>query len=490
MTASSLGQQDGSPADLVAPAAPAAPARAGLVVLACCLGFFLINLDATIVNVALPDIGRRLHTGLSGLQWVVAGYTLAFAGLLLSAGAVSDRIGASRLFGYGLLAFSIASAACGLAPDTGVLVVARVLQGAAAAAVLPASLALLRQSLADPGARARAIAVWAAGGGAAVAAGPVAGGFLTAGLGWRAIFFVNVPFGLLAMLGVARATRSVPQRSSIDLPGQLAAIVALTGFTFAVIEIEPKGLHSPAVLLPLLVSIAAALCFLRVESRGLSRGLSRGRSRDLAPMVNLREVRSPVFASCLLTGFAINFAYYGIMFVFSLIFQEERGWSPASTGLAFLPLTVFVLAANILSGRLTRLIGPRYPMAGAQLLEAAGFLSLLLVGAHGPTWLLLLAMVPIGIGGGVASPPMMTALLESVPAERAGVVSGLLSSCRQAGGVLGVTVFGLLISPVGFGMATGLRVAAGTAAVLLAAAALVAFRSIHSGVAAHGADGR
>lgn len=464
MTASSLDRQEGAPATL-----PAARPRTGTVVLACCLGFFLINLDATIVNVALPDIGLRLHAGLSGLQWVVAGYTLAFAGLLLSAGAVSDRIGATRLFGYGLLAFSIASAACGFAPDTVVLVLARVAQGAAAAAVLPASLALLRQSLADPAARAKAIAVWAAGGGAAVAAGPVAGGFLTAWLGWRAIFFVNVPFGLLAMLGVARAARSVPRRSSIDPAGQLAAIIALTGFTFAVIEIAPKGLGSPVVLVPLLVSIVAVLWFLRAESTGA------------APMVNLREVRSPVFASCLATGFALNFAYYGIMFVFSLIFQQERGWSPIRTGLSFLPLTIFVLASNILSGRLTRLIGPRYPMAGAQALEAVGFLGVLLVGSHGPTWLLLLAMVPIGIGGGLASPPMMTALLEAVSAERAGVVSGLLSSCRQAGGVLGVTVFGLLISATGFGVATGLRVAAGTAALLLGATAVTSLRSIHNG---------
>jgi DHA2 family methylenomycin A resistance protein-like MFS transporter len=450
-----------------APGERAAAGRGGLVVLACCLGFFLINLDATIVNVALPDIGRRLHGGLAALQWVVAGYTLAFAGLLLSAGAISDRIGATRLFRIGLLAFAAASAACGLAPDPGVLVAVRVLQGAAAAAVLPASLALLRQSLPDPAARTRAIAAWAAGGGAAVAAGPVAGGFLTAGLGWRAIFFVSVPFALLAALGVSRATRSVPRRSSIDLPGQLAAITALTAFTFAVIEIAPKGLLSAEVLVPLVASVTAAFWFWRAQTRGA------------APMVDLREVRSPVFASCLATGFALNFAYYGMMFVFSLTFQQDRGWSPTRTGLSFLPLTVSVLAANLLAGRLTRLVGPRLPMAAAQLLDAAGFLAVLLTGRHGPTWLLLLAMVPIGVGGGVASPPMMTALLESVPAERAGVVSGLLSSFRQAGGVLGVTVFGLLIAPAGgLGPVTGARVAAGLAAALLVGTALLSWRSI------------
>ncbi|WP_370949550.1 MFS transporter [Amycolatopsis sp. cg5] len=437
--------------------------RTGIVVLASCLGFFLINLDATIVTVALPVIGGQLGAGVSGLQWVVAGYTLAFAGLLLTAGSVADRIGAARLFGYGLLAFTVASAACGFAPGAGLLIVARVLQGAAAAAVLPASLALLRHSVADPAARAKAIAIWAAGGGAAVAAGPLAGGFLTAQFGWRAIFFVNVPFALLATLGLSRAGRSARRRSPIDLRGQLAAVVALTAFTFAVIEIAPMGLTSPVVLVPLLVSVLAALWFVRVESTGA------------APVVDLRELRSRVFVSCLSTGFALNFAYYGIMFVFSIVFQQERGWSPLMTGLSFLPLTAVVLASNILGGKLTGLVGPRLPMAGAQLLEALGFVGVLLVGVHGPTWLLLLAMVPIGIGGGLASPPMMTALLDSVAAERAGVVSGLLSSCRQAGGVLGVAVFGVLISATGFGMETGLQVSAGLAAALLCATAIASY---------------
>ncbi|OKI20346.1 MFS transporter [Streptomyces sp. CB03911] len=451
------------------PAGSGPPARPWIVILASCLGFFLINLDATVVNVALPAVDHQLHAGLTGLQWVVSGYTLAFAGLLLSAGRISDRVGAGRLFGYGLCGFLLASMACGLAPGTGILIVARVLQGAAAAAVLPASLALLRQSLPDPAARARAIGVWAAGGGAAVAAGPVVGGFLTELLSWRAVFFVNVPFGLLAMAGLSKAVRSVPQRTSLDLAGQLAAVVALTGFTFATIELAPTGPRSPMVLVPLLCSVVGAVWFLRIESV------------SAAPMVDLRELRSRVFVACLTTGFALNFAYYGILFVFSLIFQREHGWSPIEIGLSFLPLTAFVLASNILSGKLTTLVGPRIPMACALLLEAAGFTGVMLVGAHGPTWLLLLSMVPIGIGGGVASPPMMTALLESVPAERAGMVSGLLSSCRQAGGAIGVAVFGVLISTTGFGMATGLRVAAGMAAALLATAAVASYVSIRTG---------
>lgn len=447
------------------------PGKTKVVVFACCLGFFLINLDATVVNVALPAIDHQLHAGLAGLQWVVAAYTLAFAGLLLSGGSLSDRIGAPRLFGYGLLTFVIASTACGLAPDIVVLIIARVLQGAAAAAVLPASLALLRQSIADPAGRARAIAIWAAGGGAAVAAGPVVGGFLTELLDWRAVFFVNVPFGLLALIALSQASRSAPQQSPVDIFGQLLAIIAMTGFTFATIEIARTGPLSPMVLIPLAVFVVGVLWFLRVESKVKT------------PMVDLRELRSRVFVSCLTTGFALNFAYYGIMFVFSLLFQQERDWSPIEIGLSFLPLTAFVLASNLAAGKLTAQFGPRLPMTCSLLLEALGFVGVLVVGPHGPTWLLLLTMVPIGIGGGVASPPMMTALMDAVPAERAGAVAGLLSSCRQAGGTIGVAAFGVLISATGFGMATGLRVAAASAAVLLAFTAILCFRFIRAGSA-------
>ncbi|GAA2156014.1 MFS transporter [Kitasatospora kazusensis] len=474
MTSVSLGRKAAAPPEAAEPG-PGAANRTGAVILASCLGFFLINLDATIVNVALPAIGLRLHASLSDLQWVVAAYTLAFAGLLLSGGTISDRIGATRLFGYGLLAFAVSSAACGFAPDVALLVAARVVQGAAAAAVLPSSLALLRQLLPDPAARTRALALWAAGGGAALSAGPIAGGFLTSLLGWQAIFFVNVPFGLLTVAGLSRAPRSVPRRTSFDLAGQVSAVVALTGFTFAVIEIAPRGVRSPMVLVPLLVSVAALLWFLRVESTVRS------------PMVDLRELRSRVFVSCLATGFALNFSFYGILFVFSLVFQQDRGWSPIRTGLSFLPMTALVLVSNILAGRLTRLVGSRYPMAGAQLLSACGFLGILATGSHGPTWLLIVATLPIGIGGGLASPPMMTALLESVPAERAGVVSGLLSSCRQAGGALGVTLFGLLISTTGFGLSTGLRLSAAAAGGLLVTAATASFLWIRE--AAPASDG-
>lgn len=443
--------------------------RTRIVVLASCLGFFLINFDTTIVNVALPAISSDMGAPLSDLTWVVVGYILAFAGLLLSAGALADRVGASRVFGLGLLGFMLTSAACGLAPTTVWLVIARVLQGAVAAAVLPASLALLRQSLTNPAARARAIAVWAAGGGAAVAVGPLVGGSITTVFGWRAVFFINIPVGLLAIVGLLHADRSAPRSATLDPVGQIAVIVVLTSLTFAVTASESHPPGSLWVIVPLALFIASVLWFWRVESI------------SAAPLIDLHELRSPVFVSCLSTGFALNFGYYGIMFVFSIVFHNQREWTPLQVGLSFVPLTIFVVASNIAGGRLTTQFGPRFPMAAAQLLDAAGFAMVAVVGANGTTWMLLLAMVPIGIGGGIASPPMMTALLETVRAERAGMVSGLLSSFRQVGGVLGVAVFALMISNSGFGMTTGSHVAAATAASLLALTATTSALCIQPG---------
>ncbi|MET7802861.1 MFS transporter, partial [Streptomyces decoyicus] len=217
-----------SPASGAAADEPEA-ARGGCTVAlgAALLGFFLISLDALIVTVALPDIGRSLGGGMSGLQWMVDGYTLIFAALMLSAGALSDRIGARQAYGGGLVLFALASAACGLAPHLGVLVVARLVQGAAAAVMMPASLALVRQGFPDQAKRAQAIAIWTVGGAVAVAAGPVLGGALTATVGWRWIFFVNLPAGLLALALLARVPASPRLPARLDVVGQVTAVVAM-----------------------------------------------------------------------------------------------------------------------------------------------------------------------------------------------------------------------------------------------------------------------
>ncbi|MEV0150678.1 MULTISPECIES: MFS transporter [unclassified Nonomuraea] len=424
-----------SPASGAAAAAPEAAHGGSPVVLgAALLGFFLISLDALIVTVALPDIGRSLGGGMSGLQWVVDGYTLMFAALMLSAGALSDRVGARQAYGGGLVLFALTSAACGLAPGLGVLVAARLVQGAAAAVMMPASLALVRQSFPDQARRARAIATWAVGGAVAVAAGPVLGGALTASAGWRWIFFVNLPAGLLALALLARVPASPRLPARLDVVGQMTAVVALGALTYGVIEGGDQGFGRPLVVVSLLVAVAAAGAFLAAQARGAH------------PMLPLPLFRSRVVAVSLVVGFMLNAAYYGGVFVFSLYLQQERGQSALHAGLMFIPMTALVAVVNLASARLAGRFGPRVPMVAGQLVGTAGLLALLTVGAHTNVWTVATLMVPVGLGGALTVPALTAMLLDAVPADRAGTASAVLNTGRQVGGAIAVAVFGALLA--------------------------------------------
>ncbi|MGW5860669.1 MFS transporter [Streptomyces sp. NPDC055239] len=415
---------------------PPSAARGGSAVVlgAALLGFFLISLDALIVTVALPDIGRSLGTGMSGLQWVVDGYTLMFAALMLSAGALSDRIGARRAFGAGLVLFALASAACGLAPGLGVLVAARLVQGAAAAVMMPASLALVRQNFPDQAQRARAIAIWTVGGAVAVAAGPVLGGALTASVGWRWIFFVNLPAGVLALALLTRVPASPRLPARLDLVGQVTAVLAMGGLTYGVIEGGAEGFGRPAVVASLLVAGACAIGFLAAQARGAS------------PMLPLALFRSRVVAVSLLVGFMLNATYYGGVFVFSLYLQQERGQSALHAGLMFIPMTALVAVVNLGSAKLAARFGPRLPIVAGQVVGAAGLVALTSVGAHTDVWTVALLMVPVGLGGALAVPALTAMLLDAVPAERAGTAGAVLNTARQVGGAIAVAVYGALLT--------------------------------------------
>ncbi|MEU5088943.1 MFS transporter [Streptomyces sp. NPDC021356] len=398
------------------------------------LGFFLICLDALIVTVALPGIGRSLGGGVSGLQWVVDGYTLVFAALMLSAGTLSDRIGARRAYGGGLVAFALASATCGLAPSLGVLVAARLVQGGAAAVMMPTSLALVRQGFPDQAKRARAIAVWTVGGAVAVAAGPVLGGALTASLGWRWIFFVNLPADLLALALLARVPASGRLSSRLDAAGQVTAMVTMGALTYGVIEGGAGGFGRPSVVASLLVAAAAAAAFLAAQAKGAH------------PMLPLPLFRSRVVAVSLVVGFMLNAAYYGGVFVFSLYLQQERGQTALHAGLLFIPMTALVAVVNLASAKLAELFGPRVPMVAGQLVGTAGLLALLTVGAHTGVWSVAALMVPVGLGGALAVPALTALLLDAVPGDRAGTASAVLNTGRQAGGAIAVAAFGALLS--------------------------------------------
>ncbi|MCX5535643.1 MFS transporter [Streptomyces sp. NBC_00006] len=420
------------------------------------LGFFLISLDALIVTVALPDIGRSLGGGMSGLQWVVDGYTLMFAALMLSAGALSDRIGARRAFGGGLVLFALASAACGLAPGLGVLLAARLVQGAAAAVMMPASLALVRQGFPDQAKRARAIAIWTVGGAVAVAAGPVLGGALTASVGWRWIFFVNLPASLLALALLTRVPASPRLPSRLDAIGQVTAVAAMGGLTYGVIEGGAEGFDRSAVVASLLVAAAAAATFVAAQAKGAH------------PMLPLPLFRSRVVAVSLVVGFMLNAAYYGGVFVFSLYLQQERGESALHAGLMFIPMTALVAVVNLASAKLAGRFGPRVPMVAGQLVGTAGLVALTAVGANTDVWVVALLMVPVGLGGALAVPALTAMLLDAVPADRAGTAGAVLNTARQVGGAIAVAVYGALLAGAATFLA-GMRWS-----VLLAAAGLIA----------------
>ena len=402
--------------------------------IAASLGFFVIVLDTTIVNVALPAIGEDLGADLSDLQWVVDVYVVLFAGLLLSSGSLSDRIGADRCYALGMAAFGAASIACAAAPSLEVLLAARAVQGVAAALLLPSSLALVRAAYDDPAERAHAIAIWAAIGGGALAAGPVLGGVLTDWLDWRAIFVINVPIAVAAVLAIRDAPPAPRHRDPLDIGGQLAAVIAIAALTFAVIEGGHEGWGSAPTLAAAGLALVAALAFVAIELRSSH------------PAVPFSLFRSPVLSSSVAIGLIFNFAFYGQVFVLSLFFQQVLGQSALEAGLMFLPLTALITAVNIGAGRAIALRGLRPPLLVGQVIMAAGFVAFSFVDAETPIAVILALLVPIGVGGGLAIPPLTVAMLESVPQRQAGLASGSFNAARQFGGGLGVAVFGAMIA--------------------------------------------
>jgi MFS transporter, DHA2 family, methylenomycin A resistance protein len=436
--------------------APAVPRRGGVALIASLLGFTVITIDVSAVNIALPAIRDSLSGGMTGLQWVVDAYTLMFAALMLSAGALADRAGARRAYAWGVALFTLASLGCALAPGIGVLVAARVAQGAAAAIVMPASLALIRQAYDDARARARAIALWTVGGSVAMAAGPVLGGLLTDSAGWRAVFLLNLPVGMVILSLLTRVERSPRRPAALDGGGQLTAVLALAGLAFAVIEGGHRGWTSGPVLVAAALAVVSGWAFRVVEAR------------HRQPMVPLSMLTDRRVAVTLAVGFAVNAAFYGGIFLLGLYYQQLRGMSAIAAGLMFVPMSAVVTATNLLSPRLAERIGRRPVIVAGQLIFAGAMLALLPLAAHTPVWLVLVLLLPLSIGGAVAVPALTALLMDAVPAERAGTASGLLNSLRQTGGALAVALFGsLLAGPGGDFSLPGMRVGLAAVAALL-----------------------
>ncbi len=409
--------------------------------------FVVVQLDVTIVNVALPQIGAALHAGVAGLQWVVDAYTLSFAALLISAGVIGDRFGSRRIYLIGFFIFTAASIVCGFAPTIGILIAARALQGAGAALLVPTSLAILNHSSEEnPALRARMVALWTAAGGVSIAAGPVAGGFLLAAFGWRSIFLVNIVLcgiGIFLVLKFvqpdfqkpnSRTIESHPAESRhLDLPGQILGVLALTGLVGAIIESGHLGLKHPVVVSGFLLGALASAMFIYVERRAAS------------PMLPLQFFSLPGFNAAVVFGIIVNLTYYGVIFVLSLYLQQALGYSALRTGFAFLPLTATFIVSNVITGWLTARAGSRFPMILGALIGMLGYALLLRLNAETSLLNMLPAFVLIPGGMGLAVPAMTTSILSSVPRERSGTASAVLNTARQTGGAIGVAVFGALL---------------------------------------------
>lgn len=412
------------------------------------LGFFVITLDALVISVVLPEIRDELGGDLRGLQWIMDGYTLPFAALLLLSGALTDRLGARRVFGWGFTAFVVSSLGCGLAGTAWALVLARVAQGMGAAMMMPASLALIGQSHPTPSERARAISLWAAGGAVASATGPLVGGALSL-LSWRLIFLINLPVGLLALWLLRKVPASSRHATPFDVWSQLSAVAALTGVTYALIEAgEPRAL--PLALASGVAVLGAMMFHLR----------ERKAPHPLIPSSLFQNRES---STTIQIGFTFMAAFFGMIFLMSLLLHDARGLDSFQTGLAFAPVTAASIVMPFLGARLGARFGAWLPITLGQLSMAVGLFGLAIFARSASTPVLVGWMTPVGCGGGLAMPSATALLLASVPKERTGIASGVLNTSRQVGGALAIAAFGALVAAHGTVLGTRLSLAiAGT----------------------------
>ena len=450
-----------------APAGRSAPRPAAERVLtpalaAACVGYFMVILDTTIVNVALPPIRDDLDTDLAGLQWVVDSYLVVLAAGILTGGALCDRYTARTVFRLGIALFTLASLACGLAPTTGTLIGARALQGAASALCVPASLALVRAGYADPALRRRAIGLWALISAFGAAAGPVVGGVGVEVWSWRLVFLVNVPIGLVVLVLTTRhVPRGVGIPRALDRTGQVLAVLTLGTLAVALIEGAHVGLE-PVVVGSAVVCVAAALAFVAVEAR----------VRE--PMLPLGLFRDATVAGGAVIGVLINFGFYGPLFVLNLYFQNERGMSPLEAGFAALPQVAGIIPGAATSARWSaRAGGPTGTACLGMFITGTGVAGLMFAGSAVPYAVLAVPLTLTGLGMGLTMPAVTAALTDAVPAHHAGLASGVINASRQTGSVIGIALLGGLVG-VGDDFVLQLRYALDVAALAFFVAVILA----------------
>jgi EmrB/QacA subfamily drug resistance transporter len=406
---------------------------------AMCFALFMMMLDSTVVNIALPSIQRDLHASLSSLLWTVNAYTLTFAVLMVTGGRLGDIFGRRKLFLYGVVVFGLASLAIGFAPNDGVLVTFRAIQGIGAAFMMPATLSIITQTF-PPHQRGTAIGTWAGVSAMALAIGPVIGGLLTQDVSWRAIFFINPPIALVAIavtLFAARESRDETVGRRVDFGGIAALTVGLTALVLALIESNTWHWGSARVIGLMVLAAIALAGFVAIEQR------------VRAPMVDFAFFRSRTSAGANLVGFLVTFGMFAQFFFITLYLQNVLHYSALQTGLRFLPATIVIIIMGPIAGKLTDRVGPRSLMTMGLLIVAAAMLIQSRITVHTGYGLLLPGFILMGLGMGLVMSPMSTAAMNAVDRAKAGAASGVLSMSRMVGGSVGLAAMGALVAAVG-----------------------------------------
>jgi EmrB/QacA subfamily drug resistance transporter len=407
-----------------------------IVLLTMCFALAMAMLDNTVVNVALPQISEKLGAGVSGLQWIVDGYVLAFASLLLTGGILGDRYGRKKMFLAGLAVFTLASLGCGISSSTGMLIAFRAIQGVGAALLMPGTLSIITVTF-PPHERAKAIGLWAGMSGLALALGPTVGGLMVERLGWQSVFFLNVPIGIAAFL---TATRTVKESVSeeerqLDIPGLVMGTSALFGLTYALIEANQKGWSDPLIVSSLFAGGLLVGAFLYWELHSPH------------AMMPLRFFRNPAFSAGNTVAFAVSLGMFTTFFFLSLYMQLIRGYTPFQAGVRFLPMTLMIIVWAPLAGKYASKHGSRAPMTYG--LSLAGF-GLIYLGTQLQVdtsyWSIAPVFMIMGHGMASVMAPMTAAVMNAVGPQRAGLGSAMTNTSREVGGVFGIALLGTVLT--------------------------------------------
>ena len=424
-----------------------------LVLAICCMSLFIVVLDLTVVNVALPSIQRDLHASVSGLQWVLDSYTLVLASLLMLSGSTADRVGRRRTFQVGLALFTLGSLLCSLAPSLGALVAFRMIQAIGGSMLNPVALSIITNTFTDRTERAQAIGIWGGVVGLSMALGPVAGGLLVSSVGWRGIFLVNIPVGVAAIVLTALFVpeSKAPSARRLDPVGQLLVMATLAALVYGIIEGPGRGWTSA----PILASFAAAA--------GAGIGFVTYERRREQPLLDTRFFRSVPFAGATLIAVSAIAALGGFLLLSTIYLQDIRGFSALHTGLYMVPMAAMTALCSPLSGRIVGRRGPRLPLLGAGIALAVSALTLTRLTASTTTTSLVVSFLLFGLGIGLVNAPITNTAMAGMPTTQAGVAAAVASTSRQIGTALGVAVVGSVVvsalsGPLNAGFATASHV--------------------------------